>query len=173
MHKDAGSVNSRDDGPEATGGELKVGDMAPDFTLPTHSEGELNLAWYRGRKKVVLAFYPGDWTPLCATQIPEIQTVAERFEELNCQVLAISVDGIPSHRAWAKSLGGLSFPLMSDYYPHGEVAQKYGILNKRGYADRTVFVIDIKGTIRYIERLNINQLPDNEKLLKVVADLDR
>ena len=61
---------------------------------------------------------------------------------------------------------------MSDYFPHGTVAQKYGILNKRGYAERTVFVIDMQGTIQYIERLNINQLPDNEKILSVVAELD-
>ena len=170
MHKDAESINRRgDDRPDGTG--LQVGDIAPDFTLPTHNEGELNLAWYRGRKKVVLAFYPGDWTPVCATQIPELQGVEERFEQLNCQILAISVDSIPSHRAWAKSLGGPSFPLMSDYFPHGEVARKYGILNKRGYAERTVFVVDLKGTIRHIERLNINQIPDNEQLLKIVADL--
>ena len=174
MDKDAESINGRNDDSSqgVAGGALMVGDTAPDFTLPTHNEGELNLAWYRGRKKVVLAFYPGDWTPVCATQVPELQAVAERFEQANCQLLAISVDSIPSHRAWAISLGGISFPLMSDYFSHGTVAQKYGILNKRGYAERTVFVIDMQGTIRYIERLNINQLPDNEKILSVVAELD-
>ena len=57
-----------------------IGRRAPDFTLPTHNEGELNLAWYRGRKHVVLAFYPGDWTPVCAQQIPGLQAVVDRFE---------------------------------------------------------------------------------------------
>jgi peroxiredoxin (alkyl hydroperoxide reductase subunit C) len=150
---------------------LKIEDFAPDFTLPTHNEGELNLQWYRGRKNVVLAFYPGDWTPVCANQIPEYQKNIDQFEKYNTQLLAISVDSIPSHKAWAKSLGGLSFPLMSDYFPHGTVAQKYGVLNHRGYAERVIFVIDITGKIIYIEEVGLNNLPDNEKLFKVLAKL--
>ncbi|MFQ5454239.1 MAG: redoxin domain-containing protein, partial [Candidatus Zixiibacteriota bacterium] len=93
--------------------ELKVGDPAPDFTLPTPNEGELNLSWYQNRKNVVLAFYPADWTPVCATQVPEYQNLIEKFENFDCQILCISVDAVPCHKAWAKSLGGLSFPLMS------------------------------------------------------------
>ena len=93
---------------------LKVNDPAPDFTLNTHNEGELNLAWYQGRKNVVLAFYPGDWTPVCSNQIPEYQRLLEKFEKNDCQLLCISVDSVPCHKAWAKSLGGLSFPLMAD-----------------------------------------------------------
>ena len=107
---------------------LNIGDPAPDFTLNTHNEGELNLAWYQGRKNVVLAFYPADWPPVCATQVPSYQKVHHRFEELDCQLLCISVDSIPCHMAWAKSMGGLSFPIMSDFWPHGEVAKKYGVM---------------------------------------------
>jgi peroxiredoxin len=150
---------------------LKIEDLAPDFTLPTHNEGELNLQWYRGRKNVVLAFYPGDWTPVCANQIPDYQKKIDQFEKYNTQLLAISVDSIPSHKAWAKSLGGLSFPLMSDYFPHGAVAHKYGVLNHRGYSERVIFVIDITGNIIYIEEVGISNLPDNEKLFKVLANL--
>jgi len=150
---------------------LKVDDYAPDFTLPTHNEGELNIKWYRGRKNVVLAFYPGDWTPVCASQIPEYQNQIQQFEKYNTQLLAISVDSIPSHKAWAKSFGGLSFPLMSDYFPHGEVAQKYGVLNHRGYAERVIFVIDMNGKIKYIEKASLKDLPDNEKLFKILANL--
>ncbi|UCD62639.1 MAG: peroxiredoxin [Candidatus Zixiibacteriota bacterium] len=157
-------VNNEQDG-------LKVGDPAPDFTLPTHSEGELNLAWYRGRKNVVLAFYPGDWTPVCATQIPEYQTVIDRFDRYDTQLLCISVDSIPCHRAWAAALGGLSFPLMSDYYPHGAVAKVYGVLSSRGYAERAVFVIEKNGIIRYIERVELTRTPDNENLFRQLAEL--
>jgi peroxiredoxin (alkyl hydroperoxide reductase subunit C) len=142
-----------------------VGDPAPDFTLPTHNEGELNLAWYEGRKNVALAFYPADWTPVCATQVPGYQAIIDEFEKLDCQLLAISVDSIPCHVAWTKSLGGISFPLMADYYPHGEVAGKYGVLTSKGYADRAVFLIDKKGIIRYIEVVESYELPDNERLL--------
>ena len=151
--------------------ELSPGDAAPDFTLPTHNEGELNLAWYQGRKNVVLAFYPGDWTPVCATQIPEYQKIIDRFEQHQCQLLCISVDSIPCHKAWAKSLGGLSFPLMSDFYPHGEVCRRYGALTSRGYSDRVVFLIDRKGIIRFIERVDMAQLPDNDSLFDELAKL--
>jgi len=151
---------------------LSVGDQAPDFTLMTHNEGELNLAWYQGRKNVVLAFYPADWTPVCATQVPSYQDIIEEFEKYDVQLLCISVDSIPCHMAWAKSMGGLSFPLMSDFYPHGEIAKKYGIMTKKGYSGRAVFLIDKKGTIRFIQHVHPAKLPDNDILLQEIAKLD-
>ncbi|HWR83088.1 MAG TPA: redoxin domain-containing protein [Candidatus Deferrimicrobium sp.] len=150
---------------------LQVGDYAPDFTLPTYNEGELNLAWYRGRKNVVLAFYPGDFTPVCATQIPNYRAVIDLFERFNAQLLAVSVDSVACHAAWAKSLGGLPFPLMSDYFPHGAVAAKYGVLHKKGYAERTVFLIDLDGRISWIESVEPFDLPDNNELFRQLKKL--
>jgi peroxiredoxin len=150
---------------------LRVGDMAPDFTLPSHNEGELNLAWYRTRKNVVLAFYPADWTPVCATQIPGYKPLQETLEKYNTQLLGISVDSVFCHTAWAKSLGGLFFPLMSDYFPHGEVARKYGVLHPKGFANRTVFLIDTAGVIRYVERMNPAGLPNNDALVAALKTL--
>ncbi len=150
---------------------LKVGDPAPDFTLSTHNEGELNLAWYQGRKNVVLAFYPADWTPVCATQVPSYQDIFDKFEKYDAQLLCISVDSVPCHMSWAKSMGGLSFPLMSDFFPHGEVAKKYGILTGKGYSGRAVFLIDKKGIIRFIQQVHPAKLPDNDMLLKELAKL--
>jgi len=151
--------------------KLKVGDEAPDFTLPTHNEGELNLNWYRDRKNVVLAFYPADWTPVCATQVPGYQEVYERFEDYDCQLLCVSCDSIPCHIAWARSMGGLSFPLMSDFWPHGEVAKLYGEFNTRGFSNRSVYLIDKKGIIRFIERVDPAEMPDNDKLFNQLAAL--
>jgi peroxiredoxin len=151
--------------------ELKVGDPAPDFTLNTHNEGELNLSWYQGRKNVVLAFYPADWTPVCSTQVPAYQEAFGKLEEYDCQLLCLSVDSVPCHAAWARSMGGLSFPLMSDVWPHGEVTRKYGILNGKGYAERTVFVIDKKGIIRWIERVHPTKLPNNDELFRQLEKL--
>ena len=151
--------------------ELKIGDPAPDFTLNTHSESELNLAWYQGRKNVVLAFYPADWTPVCATQVPSYQKIHDRFEKNDCQLLCISVDSIPCHIAWAKSMGGLSFPLMSDFWPHGAVAQKFGVLTDKGYTERVVFLIDKSGIIRWIQRVHPSELPDNEALFHQIGKL--
>jgi peroxiredoxin len=157
---------------EGAGSRPRLGDPAPDFTLPTHNEGELNLAWYQGRRNVVLAFYPGDWTPVCSAQIPGFQAIVHRFGEYDCQLLAVSCDSIPCHAAWARSLGGLSFPLMSDYYPHGGVAHRYGVLNEtRGYAERSVFVIDKKGIIRYFEQVPPADIPDTENLFRQLARL--
>jgi peroxiredoxin (alkyl hydroperoxide reductase subunit C) len=152
--------------------KLAVGNPAPDFTLATHNEGELNLAWYQGRKNVVLAFYPADWTPVCATQVPEYQKNINRFDEFDCQLLCLSCDSVPCHIAWARSLGGLEFPLMADFWPHGEVARKYGVLGRKGYAERTVFLIDKEGIIRWIERLHPADLPSNDDLFEQLAKLN-
>lgn len=151
---------------------LKIGDPAPDFTLASHNEGQLNLQWYRGRKNVVLAFYPGDWTPVCTVQIPDYNSHIEKIEQLNTQVLGISVDSVPCHVAWARSLGGISFPLMADYYPHGEVARKYGVLSERGFAERVVFVIDKQGIIRHIENVDLAELPSIDRLFEQLARLN-
>lgn len=150
---------------------LNINDPAPDFTLNTHNEGELNLAWYQTRKNVVLAFYPADWTPVCSNQIPQYQKELEIFDKYDCQILCISVDSVPCHKAWAKSLGGLSFPLMADFYPHGKVAQKYGVFNKRGYSERALFIIDKKGIIKFIDHVDIATQPDNKVLFEQLAKL--
>jgi peroxiredoxin len=128
------------------------------------------MAWYRVRKNVVLAFYPGDWTPVCSQQILSYQKDIDRFERLNCQLLGISVDSIPCHKAWA-SLNGLSYPLMSDYFPHGAVASRYGLLSEKGYAERAVFAVDLRGIIQYIDRVPLASLPDTERLFKALAEL--
>ena len=151
---------------------LKVGDFAPDFTIPSHSEGELNLKWYRERSNVVLAFYPGDWTPACSSQIPGYEEKSAKFLRYNCQVLGISVDSIPSHKAWAASLGGISFPLLSDYWQHGQISELYGVLSERGFAERTVFLIDINGVIRFIGRYDYDKVPDVDELFRQIEKLD-
>jgi peroxiredoxin len=149
----------------------QVGDPAPDFTLMTHSEGQLNLAWYRGRKNVILAFYPGDWTPVCSSQIPGYMALQGFFDQHDCQLLGISVDSPACHQAWAKSLGGISYPLMSDYFPHGAVAAQYGVLSSKGYAERAVFLIDKDGIIRYKEQVHPSKMPDSDKLQEAVRQV--
>jgi glutaredoxin len=87
------------------------------------------------------------------------------FAGLDVQVLGISVDSIPSLRAWAKSLGGINYPLLSDFWPHGEVAKRYGVLRPEGRSERAIFIIDKEGIIRYIDIHDIDEQPDNEVLL--------
>jgi peroxiredoxin len=151
--------------------ELKVGSAAPDFSLPSHLGGRVKLSDYRGKKNVLLAFYPMDWTTICSNQIPAYEDELEKFEQLDTQVLAVSVDSIPCHQAWQKTIGGISYPLLSDSSPHGEVSRKYGILTEKDFSDRVVFVIDKQGVIRYIERIGVKNLPDNSEVFRQLGEL--
>lgn len=90
---------------------------------------------------------------------------------MNVQVLGISVDHIPCLKAWAESLGGISYPLLSDFWPHGAVAIKYGVLRSEGYSERAIFVIDSEGVIRYIDIHDINDQPSNEVLFEELAKI--
>jgi len=103
--------------------------------------------------------------------MPSYEDDLPRFEEYDTQVLGISVDSIPSHEAWQKSLGGITYPLLSDFYPHGAVAEKYGVLRDEGMSERALFIIDKEGIIRFIDVHPINQQPDNEELFEVLRKL--
>ena len=148
---------------------LKIGDEAPDFTLPNHLGEETSLSQFRGKKIVVLAFYPLNWTPVCSGQIPGYQEVLDRFGALKSQVLALSVDSIPSHKSWAYSMGGINYPLLSDFWPHGKVAELYGVMTDAGHTERAIFVIDTEGIIRYIDHHDITHEPDVEVLFAELA----
>lgn len=103
--------------------------------------------------------------------MPSYEDDLSKFEEYETQVLGISVDSIPSHEAWQKSIGGISYPLCSDFWPHGEVAQKYGVLREQGMSERALFIIDKEGIIRFIDVHPIDKQPDNEELFEVLRKL--
>lgn len=103
--------------------------------------------------------------------MPSYEDDLERFEEHNAQVLGISVDSIPSHDAWQKSIGGISYPLCSDFYPHGAVAESYGVLRPEGMTERALFVIDRDGVVRFIDVHPIDKQPDNEEIFDVLRTL--
>ena len=149
---------------------LEPGEQAPDFELRSHRGGTVKLSDFRGRKNVVLAFHPLAFTPVCANQMSAYQSDLTRFESTDTAILGISIDPQPSKTAWAKSLGTISFDLLSDSYPHGEVAQKYGVFrDKDGISERAVFLIDKEGRIRWSRVYDIPEQPKNEELL---AQLD-
>jgi glutaredoxin len=95
-----------------------------------------------------------------------------KFAGLNAQVLGISIDHVPCLTAWAESLGGINYPLLSDFWPHGAVAEKYGVLRSEGYSERALFVLDKEGIIRYIDIHDIDDQPNNELLLQVLREID-
>ena len=109
--------------------------------------------------------------------MPSYEDDLSRFEEYNTQVLGISVDSIPSHKAWAKSIGGISYPLLSDFYPHGQACAAFGVLRDKegepayGASERALFIIDKEGIVRFIDVHPIGEQPDNEELFEILRKL--
>lgn len=97
----------------------------------------------------------------------------ERFEAVDTQVLGISVDSTDTNNAWAELLGVNWVLLLSDFWPHGQVAQQYGVLRPQGYTERATFVVDKEGIIRYAHIYDINELPDNEPLFSVLEEINQ
>jgi len=153
--------------------KVKVGDRAPDFTLPSISEEKVSLSQHRGKKNVVLSFVPAAWTPVCSDQWPGYNIVKDIFDENNAILLGITVDNIPTLYAWTNQMGKLWFPVLSDFWPHGAVAKKYGVLRSNGVSERALFVIDKKGVLRYIDVHDINKRPALEDLVGVLEKLKK
>ncbi|MDX1708015.1 MAG: peroxiredoxin [Desulfobacterales bacterium] len=140
--------------------KVKVGDLAPDFTLPAVSGDNVTLSQYRGKKHVVISFVPAAWTPVCSDQWPGYNIVRQMFDENDAVLLGITVDNIPTLHAWTRQMGELWFPVLSDFWPHGAVAQKYGVLRSNGVTERALIFVDKKGIIRDIQVSDINVRPD-------------
>lgn len=142
--------------------KVRVGEPAPDFTLPALHGGPVTLSRYRGQKNVVLSFVPAAWTPVCSDQWPGYNLARTLFEARDAIVLGITVDNLPTLHAWTRQMGQLWFPVLSDFWPHGAVAERYGVLRSDGVSERAIFIVDQRGLIRYIEVSDINRRPDLE-----------
>lgn len=153
--------------------KLKVGIKAPDFSLPSVSGEKVTLSQFHGKKNVVLSFVPAAWTPVCSDQWPGYNIAQNIFGKNNTVLIGITVDNIPTLYAWTKEMGELWFPVLSDFYPHGTVSKKYGVLRSNGVSERALFVIDKKGIIRYIDVHDINKRPALEVLVKELEKLGK
>lgn len=142
--------------------KVKVGEPAPDFTLPSVAGEKISLSQYRGKKNVVISFVPAAWTPVCSDQWPGYNIVKEMFDDNDAVLLGITVDNIPTLHAWTRQMGKLWFPVLSDFWPHGAVADRYGVLRSDGVSERALIFIDKKGIIKNIEVSDINRRPDLE-----------
>jgi peroxiredoxin len=151
---------------------VDVGDEAPDFELQDQARQPVRLSSFRGRKNVVVVFYPMSFTPTCQGELCAIRDTIEDFAGDDVQTLAISVDSGPTHARWAAEQG-YTFPLLADFWPHGEVARAYGVLDERnGVALRGTFIVDKAGKVVYKV---VNAIPDARDLdesRKVLAGLD-
>jgi len=157
--------------------KVKVGDRAPDFTLPVVGGEKVALSQYRGKKNVVISFVPAAWTPVCSDQWPGYNIAQDFFDQNDAILLGITVDNIPTLFAWTNQMCSgdetLWFPVLSDFYPHGAVAKKFGVLRSDGVSERALFVIDKKGIIRYIDVHDINKRPRLEDLVRELEKLSK
>ncbi len=129
--------------------ELSVGDPAPDFTLRDQFGQDIALSSFRGRKAVVVFFYPYAFSGVCTGEMAGIRDRLAQFMTFDTEVVAISCDSVYSLRAFADQ-DGLNFPLLSDFWPHGEVSRAYGVFDeKKGCPRRSSYVIDKEGLIRW------------------------
>jgi peroxiredoxin len=103
--------------------------------------------------------------------MPAYEADLAKFEGYDAQVMGISIDSSHSNSAWAKSLGGLSYPLLCDFWPHGAVAEKFGVLRDGGFAERALFIIDKEGKVAYIDVHDISKQPDNEDLFEALRGM--
>jgi peroxiredoxin len=149
---------------------IQVGDVAPDFTLRGSLGSKVALSEFRGKKNVVLSFHPLAFTSVCTGQMVLLELAHERFDQLNTQILGLSVDSLPAKDAWAHAIGVKSFPLLADF-PGGEVARKYGIMRPVGSSERAVFVIDKQGIVRFARVYPVKELPRPEEILPVLEGL--
>ena len=151
--------------------KLKVGDKAPDFSLPSLSGEKVLLSQFLGKKNVLISFVPAAWTPVCSEQWPGYNIAKSLFDENDATILGITVDNTPTLFAWTQQMGGVWFAVLSDFWPHGEVAGKYGVLRSNGTSERAVFIVDKQGVIRYMDVHDINERPNLEGLVHELEKL--
>lgn len=159
--------------------QIKAGDTAPDFKLKSHKFENVSLSDFKGKKNVVILFFPLVNTSVCEKELCSLRDGMEKYNDVNAEVLAISVDSAFSQKLWAER-NGFNFSLLSDF--NKEVAPKYGAfydvfapgnLDYKGVAKRSAFVIDKEGTVRYAEVLdNAGEEPDYNSILDTLSKLN-
>ncbi|MEV5934283.1 peroxiredoxin [Streptomyces sp. NPDC052079] len=148
---------------------IQAGDKAPDFELMDNHGATVRLSDYRGRKNVVLLFYPFAFTGVCTGELCEVRDQLPRFSDRDTEVLAVSNDSIHTLRVFGEQ-ERLEYPLLSDFWPHGNVSRAYGVFDEdKGCAVRGTFVIDKEGVVRWTV---VNGLPDARDLNEYVKALD-
>lgn len=147
---------------------VKAGDKAPDFVLKDQNGKDVQLSDFTG-KKVLLSFHPLAWTTVCAEQMKSLEENFQEFETVNTVAYGISVDSVPSKKAWADHLGVKKTRLLSDFWPHGAVAKAYRIFREEnGFSERANIAINEQQEVIFAKIYPISQLPDIEEIITVL-----
>ena len=148
---------------------LSVGTAAPDFSLKDQNQKEVKLSDYRGKKNVVIVFYPLDWSPICTNEHVCLVNDMKQFDKLDAQVLGLSVDSVWSHKAFAEKMG-IQYSLLADFQPRGAVAEKFGVyLADKGITGRAIAIIDRKGNVAWFKNYDIPVVPDIKEVSAALA----
>jgi len=148
---------------------LAVGQTAPDFTLKDQSQKEVKLSDFAGKKKVVLVFYPLDWSPTCTNEHACFVNDMKQFETLDAEVLGVSVDSVWSHKAYAEKMG-IKYSLLADFHPRGAMSEKYGLyMPDRGITGRAIFIVGKDGKVAWVKNYDIPVVPDVKEVATALA----
>ena len=152
---------------------IAVGQPAPDFALKDQNQQEVKLSDFRGKKNVVLVFYPLDWSPVCTNEHACLVNDMKQFEQLDAQLLGLSVDSVWSHKAWAEKMS-INYPLLADFHPRGAVASKYQMyLEDKGITGRAIAIINKAGNVAWVKQYEILQVPDVKEVAQALEQLSR
>jgi len=148
---------------------IATGQAAPDFVLKDQNQKEVKLSDYKGKKNVVLVFYPMDWSPVCTNEHACFVSDMKKFEQLDAQVLGVSVDSVWSHKAFAEKTG-ITYPLLADFHPRGAMADKYGVyLADKGITGRAIAIVNQAGNVAWFKQYDIPQVPDLAEVAQALA----
>jgi peroxiredoxin len=151
----------------------KIGDKAKNFSLEDQEGKVFTLSDFKG-KRILLSFHPLAWTSVCAEQMKALESNEDVFDSLNTMAVGLSVDSVPSKKAWAKSLGVKNTRLLSDFWPHGKVAKLYGIFrNEDGISERANIIVDEKQKIAFFKIYKLGQLPDIQEVINALRNLPK
>src|SRR6202166_920064 len=146
-----------------------IGAPAPEFSLKDQDQKEVKLSDYRGKKRVVLVFYPLDWSPVCTKEHACMVNDKKQFEDLDAQVLGISVDSVWSHKAYAEKMG-IHYPLLADFHPRGATADKFGLyLADKGITGRAIVIVGKGGKVAWLKNYDIPTVPDINEVEQALA----
>lgn len=150
---------------------LRIGDKAKNFALNDQNDKEFRLSNFKG-KRILLSFHPQAWTSVCAEQMKSLEATKKTFDSLNTVAVGVSVDTVPSKKAWAESLGIKHTRLLSDFWPHGKVAKLYGIFIKEdGISKRANIIVDDDQKIAWIKIYKIGELPNIQEVIGVLRKM--
>jgi peroxiredoxin len=137
--------------------------------LKDQSQKEVKLSDFAGKKKVVLVFYPLDWSPTCTNEHACFVNDMKQFERLDAEVLGVSVDSVWSHKAYAEKMG-IKYSLLADFHPRGAMSEKYGVyMPDRGITGRAIIIVDKNGKVAWVKNYDIPVVPDVKEVASALA----